>query len=1146
MNRNSVTDQTARRLSLEERGISPVSSKERPQVSWIGTGVPMGGDHSRTSIVTGSPEMGRKGLPTDPPSPSKQVRFAIGMFIIAILFLGTSATIVSILLQKGLHDATGNSLVQLALTTSKTIDEELYERYSDLDILADLAMQGGSSNRVFDTLDQHVLDKLKAASDTFTWIGVADLTGMVRAAVGGILYNVNVSARPWFQVLVTTDQPFYMGDVHAALLLDKALNVTEPLRLMDIALPLYGDDGSKVAIFGSHLNSKAVRGIEKRVIGTYANGNGAELFIVGSDGLVQAPVDIVGANMSTLPTIKDPTTSLYHASQNRTGFMEEKWPDGKKYVVAYTKSGTDTTTTHKITLNWTILIRVPTKEAYTTMNSLLFTLGMAHVGFALLLLLLTYTVAHITTRPLVAIAIAADHIRKRSMIPRIPVVKGDDEIAILSSSLNALVSTLVEKEINLKGINQSLRDKVELLERMECQLRSSEEKWRELSENVEECFWIIERGTIPDEPDHYTFISTAYERMLGHPLHTLHPDPYTWLHLVSPTDKPDLQSHLQKIRRKPISTTFRITPGPLSTSPHPETYIWMRSIPVLDETGKKCKRIIGVFQDVTRQHHAEMESKHKTTWVRQVGHEIRNPLAATWTMVNLLLEMDLNAEQRDLLETIRTSNDTLLSLINSILDLSKLEAGEMRLEAIPFSLRTQIEDVLDLMAPQANKKGLRVGGFVDEDVGVILKGDPLRLRQIIINLFTNSVKFTKAGSVFLYVRREEKLEVEAGMRGGDGAKVGLRFEVRDTGIGIAAENIPKLFKEFAQAESNTSRMYGGTGLGLSIVRRLVNLMGGDVGIESEVGKGSVFSFTAQFGIPTLDEVQRPSLEDLRAPPAGWGDLNKAEILILSEWEGMRKVLTGAVTEGSGTAIIRSDIPKALEEFTLSPSQKPVITILDLWDTQHTSLIPAFATISPLFIVAPRERRDALRGFFVPGKVVFVPDPVKPRRLVEDLGKVVSSRGGGVVGTFGRGVTIQRKPFKNEEPLNSVGQSKGREKLRVMLVEDNPINQKAVSRQLQGIIGDVPLLANDGQMCLDMLEAMRNEEGGLPHIIFMDVCMPVLDGLGATRLIRQRYTERESPVVIVMTANALHEDYIQCMQSGADAYLLKPASKQLLR
>ncbi|KAJ3035805.1 hypothetical protein HDV00_003386 [Rhizophlyctis rosea] len=977
------------------------------------------------------------------------------MFIIAVLFLGTSATIVSVLLQRGLHDTTGNQLVQLALTTAATIDKELYERYSDLDILADLAMHSGTpdnttssngTNSVFQTLNQRQLDKLANASDTFTWIGVADMSGIVRAAINGTLTGMNVSARPWWQTLATTDVPVYMGDVHSAVLLDKALNVTEPLRLMDIALPLYASNGTKIAIFGSHLNSKKMRQVESLILGTFCTSIfRAELFIIGSAGLVQAPVAVKNASMNTLPPISNPSSSIALAAQNQTGFTEEAWPDGHNYVTSYAKCGGY----NGISLGWKILIRIPTSDAYRTMNSLLFTLGMAHIAFAIILLVVTYSIAHITTRPLVAIAIAADHIRKRSMIPRIPVVKGNDEIAILSSSLNSLVSTLVEKEINLKGINENLRGKVEALERAEMGLRSSEEKWRQLSENLEECFWIMERPTL-DDPTSYAYMSSAYERTLGLPLSELLQDPYAWLTIVPPDDRATLQPLIATIHKKPIDATFRIRAGMLATIPHGERWICLRTFPVFDEGGKTCKRVIGVFQDVTRERSAEMESKHKTTWVRQVGHEIRNPLAATWTMVNLLLELDVTPEQRDLLETIKTSNDTLLSLINSILDLSKLEAGEMHLESIPFSLRTQIEDVLDLMAPQANKKGLRVGGCVEDDVVTVIKGDPLRLRQIIINLFTNSVKFTKTGSVFLTVKREESLEREPKLDGGKGSregKVGLRFEVKDTGIGIAKENIPKLFKEFAQAESNTSRMYGGTGLGLSIVRRLVNLMNGDVGITSVLGEGSCFSFTAQFGIPTLDDIQRPSLEDLQYMAMGGGmgtELKGCKVLILTEWEGMRKVLERAVKEGGGDVIIRSDIEKGVLEFTPPTTNfpPPDAVVIDLWSPNHTHLITPATTIgSPLFLVAPRERRDSLRTHFAPDKVYFVPDPVKPRRFVEDLGKVFGAKqmGGGagegaVTGiTIGRTV-LRRGKTKVEEPLNKDAGLGGKETLRVMLVE----------------------------------------------------------------------------------------------------------------
>ncbi|KAJ3300415.1 hypothetical protein HK104_000929 [Borealophlyctis nickersoniae] len=540
-------------------------------------------------------------------------------------------------------------------------------------------------------------------------------------------------------------------------------------------------------------------------------------------------------------------------------------------------------------------------------------------------------------------------------------------------------------------------------------------------------------------------------------------------------------------------------------------------------SNKKSNRVIGVFQDVTRQRRAEMESQHKSTWVRQVGHEIRNPLAATWTMVNLLLEMDISPEIRDMLETIRTSNDTLLSLINSILgklfftmrnplvgwsgvskfnpisfgeqpptDLSKLEAGEMNLESIPFDLRAQIEDSLDLMAPQAHKKRLRVGGLVEEDVPRLLKGDALRLRQIVINLFTNSVKFTKTGSVVVHVQLDDSASPAPAETSEGEERVSLKFMVVDTGIGIAADNIPKLFREFAQAESNTSRMYGGTGLGLSIVRRLVHMMHGEVGITSVPNKGSTFWFTATFSLPNIDDLERGSLSELVAPPSL--SLSSSWIIILSEWDGMRNIVANALKSIGGTVTQSADIIGKVEELKIKsehPAAVPDLIVLDVWDEKYASLIPDLAEFVPLVIVAPREKRDTLKELFVPGKVTMVPDPVKMRRIQEDAVALVRVTKEGVpaAGHYAPPMSLARA--KKEVPMNM---QKDEPVFKVMLVEDNPINQKAVSKLLQNILGSPPIVANDGQMCLDLLEETYKDPAvGLPDLIFMDVCMPVMDG-----------------------------------------------------
>ncbi|TPX65131.1 hypothetical protein SpCBS45565_g05381 [Spizellomyces sp. 'palustris'] len=1074
------------------------------------------------------------------PRRSIKSRLAVAMFCVSILFLLTSACIVGFTVINNLRESSGRSLMQFAMTTARTIDEMIYARYRDMRIISTLPFVRDPSTDSA-TL-QSVLDETKGTYELYSWIGITTNNGTVKAATDGVLSNVNVSARPWFKACRNAsfaNPPRFVGDVHGAVLLQRALNLTEPLRLLDVALPLFAMNQTQIGVIGSHINASVTRMVEHAVLGTFREGT-MELFIIGTDSLVQAPVG--STENSTDWISQSPDSALMLARAGQTGWRVERWPSGAQYLTGFSQcSGIE-----GINMNWSILVRQSTATAFAAPNRLVLILGLAHLGFAIILVGTSYTVAHITTAPLLAISRAADNIRKRSAMPQIPVVHGNDEIARLSYSLNSLVSTLVEKEINLKGINQDLADKVEALERAEASLRASEDKFRQVTDTTQDAFFILEilplgeysslvspptsddAGVLPEK---WVHMSAAFVKLFGISAMELEDDPTTWLQVVAQEDQQAVAKVFAERQKSPIDITFRVIPGPLADSQRLR-YIALRSLLVKSKAKDHTpKRVIGVFQDISLQKQAEIASQHKSSWVRQVGHEIRNPLAATFTMINLLLEMDMSAEQLDLLQTIRTSNDNLLSLINSILDLAKLEAGEMHLETIPFNLATQVEDVLDLMAPQAHKKGLRVGGCVDPTIHPLVKGDPLRLRQVIINLFTNAVKFTQKGSVFLRVERDA--EYTSSLTTDGHGQVALRFLLTDTGIGISKENQGKLFKEFAQAEASTSRHYGGTGLGLSIVRQLVNMMNGDVGIISETGKGSTFYFTAVFLADRMGFDDGPPL----VPPLR---IDNKRILILSAWDRTHEVVHAAVKAIGGIPVDTVHFPTAIQ---LVEQGGFAAAILDV-DLEQKENDEAFNRISgkvPVVIVVSREKMETIRHRLIPEKVIAVTDPIKTRRLQDELSHMLLHLGPAPVGQE----TARRSKAQKTTPNVQLLQPNGQQwKSRIMLVEDNLINQKAVAKLLSRITGEVPLVAHDGQMCLDML-AECYRKGNLMDIIFMDVCMPVMDGLTATRAIMEQYSDKVRPIVITMTANALHEDYVQCMQAGADGYLLKPASRDIL-
>ncbi|KAJ3017042.1 hypothetical protein HKX48_003757 [Thoreauomyces humboldtii] len=1028
----------------------------------------------------------------------------------------------------------GYSLVQLATTAADAMHDVLMARYRDLAIISSLPFVR-DTNCPVDTLER-LLNTTKHTYEYYSWLGIALNNGIVKAAADGVLQGVNVSARPWF--IACKNKPYgsppYIGDVHSAALLQSALNLSEPLRLLDVALPLYDASNVQYGILAAHVNATMTEQISQNVLGELNARIQMDLFIVGGSDTIQAP-----AAESNINSIQNYTGSaLELARANDTGYRVEKWRTGIKYLTAYTFSSTDA----DISLGFSILVRQPLSVAYATANRLIIILVLVHIGFALILAGGSYSVAHLTTAPLVAIARAADNIRKRSAMPCIPVLDGDDEIALLSRSLSSLVSALVEKEINLKGINQDLADKVEAVERAETELRASEESFRQLADTTESAFFIVDFDFTEDDDadgdrenmtahnESWTHTFAAFTALFGVSAAELVDNPTAWLDVVDPANLGEVQKEFSARRKRPLDVTFRIFPGSRARLTKPR-HINLRSLPVMSSSlAGRVKRIIGVFADVSRQAEAEIQSLNKSSWVRQVGHEIRNPLSATFTMINLLLEMPLTEEQLDLLHTIRMSNDTLLSLINSILDLAKLEAGEMTLECIPFNLATQVEDVLDLMAPQAHVKGLRIGYFIDPAVEQSVKGDPLRLRQILINLFTNALKFTKTGSVHLHVSLDSAQDIcheEEGIR-----KVGLRFSLVDTGIGISIANQAKLFKEFAQAEGSTSRQYGGTGLGLSIVKRLVQMMEGDVGIDSEIGKGSTFFLTVVFVAQTIAELASQ-------PPQNLPHIGPKRILSISSWNKTQEMVEAAVRSMGGISTSAMTITAAMNAARSStpPFDLAVIDMDVVGDPEVAKAFEELQGMMAVAVVVSREKRDTIRAKLVPGKVGAITDPIKMRKLQNEISTLLSTEPPDRVGR-----SWSMRKVINSDPMEKING----EVIKVMLVEDNLINQKATGRLLNKITTVPPLIAGDGQICLDMLAAMKRDGCPLPDIIFMDVSMPNLDGLSATRIIHKTYKAMQRPIIIIMTANAMHEDYMQCMQSGAEGYLLKPASREVLK
>lgn len=780
--------------------------------------------------------------------------------------------------------------------------------------------------------------------------------------------------------------------------------------------------------------------------------------------------------------------------------------------------------THIPQMDWIIFAEIDTEEAFAPITQMTYTFLLIFVIILFISIFVSSFTSRIITRPLRRLHKGTEEITKGNLDYKVGTTS-PDEVGHLSRDFDEMAASLkeskqqlenysrnLEKKVEertgeLSDINQNLKKEITKRKQTEETLRKSQQEFASIFKyNPEAVIYHEEEGTILN-------INPRFTELFGYTLEEIK-DRNINEGMIFPQDKTKVESKkitktalkkglvkIEAIRKKKDGTLFPVI---ISASP-----IIIKGKP---------KGIIASYTDITKdklaekeiikaKKEAELANRAKSAFLASMSHEIRTPMNTIIGMAELMKYTPLNNEQKDYMDILKVSTDSLLELINDVLDISKIESGHIEIEKIEFDLWELIESIGITLSAKASQKGLELLCYTKPEVPRYIMGDSNRLRQILINLAGNSLKFTDKGEIIV---KAETLKRE-------NDRVLLHFTVKDTGIGIPKEKQEKIFKSFSQVDSSTTRKYGGTGLGLSISKQLVELMGGKIWVESEVSKGSTFHFTTpSVVVEKLEERKKEIIPS---------EIRNLRVLIIDDNYVSRMILREITSLWGALPKEAEDGLSALKELKLACNRgKPYQLILldknmpdlDGFEVaKRIKEIPECKKIPIIILSSEREEAD-LRKVEELGISDFILKPVRRSRLYNAIVKEIVSK---------IGETVVEKSEIESVLKNRL--------FKILLAEDNLLNQKLGVRLLEKQ-GWKVTPANNGKEVLDLLEKNRFD------FILMDIQMPEMDGIEATHEIRKREKETGSHIpIIALTANAFVEDRRRCLEAGMDEYTTKP-------